>query len=143
MTGPEVELSKLPGRRKKDLSLQSMIAPWSGEEGSIPVGDFLNGLELVAATGGWEESDKALVLRMRLRGQAAAFLTSRRELQRLDTSYKDIEKALLHRFQDTSRPEDYLLQLHTLRQEQRESAKVLEIDALPWEKRQSTYRAPT
>lgn len=110
-------------RPKKDMGLQTMVAPWSGELGSIPVEDFLNGLELVAESGNWEDSDKSLVARMRLRGQAAAFLASRRDLKGVDTPYVTIREALRARFQDTTRPEDYLLKLHSMEQKSGENAK--------------------
>lgn len=110
-------------RPKKDMGLQSMVAPWTGEQDAIPVADFLNGVELVAESGNWEDSDKALVVRMRLRGQAAAFLASRRDLQEVGTRYVTISEALRARFQDSTKPEDYLLRLHSMEQGSGECAK--------------------
>lgn len=104
----------IPGKR--DLGLQTMVAPWGGDARDIPVEDFLTGVELVAASGYWTDADKALVVRMRLKGQAAAFLGSRRDLQGPQVQYITIKEALIHRFRDRVKPEDYLLRLHALRQ---------------------------
>lgn len=110
-------------RRKRDLSLQTMIAPWTGEEGSIPVDEYLDGIELAAEAGNWTEKDKALVARMRLRGAAAAFLASRRDLKGLDADYQAIREGLRERFRDLANPEDYLLKLHALEQKDGEDAR--------------------
>lgn len=119
-SGAAETLSSTP---RKDMSLQAMIAPWSGDETAVPVGDYLNGIELVAECGRWEDKDMALVARMRLKGPAAAFLASRTDLQGPGVPYGDIKEALLERFRETGRPEQFLLQLSNLKQERGEAVR--------------------
>lgn len=108
---------------RKDMSLQAMVSPWSGEEGSIPVAEFVRGIELVAESGHWEERDKALVLRMRLKGQAASFLASRLDLQEAEVSYDLLKQALIGRFRDELSPQHHLLLLNTMSQSKGEGVR--------------------
>lgn len=108
-TGPPVPI-------RKDMSLQNMVACWSGEPSSVPVSDFLRGIELVALSGNWEDPDKALVARMRLKGTAAAFLASRPDLQAPGVPFGQIKTALEERFRDHRGPEQYFMALSDVRQ---------------------------
>lgn len=101
---------------RKEMALQTMVAPWSGEPSDIPVEEFLRGVELVAESGNWEDRDKALVTRMRLKGQAAAFLASRDDLIETGVTYARLKEALVDRFQDQTTPQQYLLQLSGISQ---------------------------
>lgn len=111
---PLAAVGEVP-RARKDMTLQSMVGTWSGED-SVPVTEFLEGVELVAQSGHWDDKDKALVIRMRLKGAAAAFLASRSDLRRPETSYRNLKEALEIRFKDHSKPEHYLLRLSSVAQ---------------------------
>lgn len=117
--GEESQLTPEPVRlapvTKKNLGLQSMVAAWSGED-TVTVAEFFEGVDLVARCGNWEDQDKALVVRMRVTGAAAAFLASRADLRRPETTYADLRRALEVRFRDGVKPEQYLLQLSSLTQ---------------------------
>lgn len=111
----ELSHEKESPRRIKDFSLQTLINSWSGDEGSTSIQEYLRSIELIGASGNWDDGDIALVTRMRLKGQAAAFLASRSELQGI-VSYAELKSALLERFSDRTSPQQYLLQLSSMAQ---------------------------
>lgn len=107
---------------RKDMSLQSLISTWDGRPDGLPVEEFLELVETVAASGGWTDQDRAMVLRLRLKGPAAMYVASRWDLRTGTVTYGQLRDALLSRFKDLRSPEDYLLQLQGLEQDTRESA---------------------
>lgn len=110
-------------RSKRDLSLQHLIKPWSGEEKGIPVKDFFKEIEAVAASGHWTESDKGLICRMKLAGAAALCVSGHPELQTEQTGFEDYKRILTKRFEDVITPEQHMLELHSVRQGNCENAR--------------------
>lgn len=106
----------VPVLPKKNLSLQSMIAQWSGAPEDCSVEKFLRSVEDVARCGNWEEAEKLLVARTKLAGAAADCLDSHPELSEGRATWAAFEKALRDRFGDVTKPEQYLLRLHSLQQ---------------------------
>lgn len=117
--GPKME----GPRPRKDLSLMALVAPWTGDESSTPVQQFLQGIELIGASGNWEDKDLALVTRTRLKGQAAAFLASRPELQGPAVEFETLKVELIGRFRDRTTPQQYLLMLNTITQGSKEQVR--------------------
>lgn len=123
----EVELKKLQSEtggqggndskfQKKDMGLQNLIKPWSGESGSSTVQSFLRELELVAASGAWTEGDKALVCRLKLTGAAALFASGHEAFQEIGATYEQLKTALIERFKEVMTPEQNLLALNAIKQ---------------------------
>lgn len=116
-----VNLSPQPVR--KDLGLQSLIKPWSGETGASSVEEFLNNIEMVAATGHWEDVDKRMICRLKLSGPAAACVDAHPELSTPEATFSQFKEVLKRRFIGEEDPQRSLLALNTARQRSGESSR--------------------
>lgn len=101
---------------KKDLGLQSLIRSWSGASTDLPVGEFLQQIELVGVSGGWSDHDKKIICRLKLAGAAAECLAGHPELRNDDATFEEYKAVLTGRFVGKVSPEEHLLALQAARQ---------------------------
>lgn len=106
---------------KRELALQAMIKPWSGDAEGPSVEEFLQSVKLVALTGHWTDQDQKMICRLKTTGAAAACLAAHPELLRPEATFSEFETALRRRFEGSQDPERHLLALNTITQSPGES----------------------
>uniref|UniRef100_T1I2C9 CCHC-type domain-containing protein n=1 Tax=Rhodnius prolixus TaxID=13249 RepID=T1I2C9_RHOPR len=116
-------LSSNEGGVKRDLSLQSLIMPWSGDISDRPIDQFLQNFSLVAERGGWSEADKIMICRLKLKGAAADCVACRPELLLPTATFVDMVDVIRTRFVGEATPEQKLLELNSLEQLSGEDAR--------------------
>lgn len=110
-------------RARRDLSLQSLIKPFTGDASGPPVDEFLRNIKLASETGHWEEADRKLICRLKVTGTAATCLDSYPELFEPGVGFAEVERVLRERFGRTQEPQQYLLELMTTTQRPEETAR--------------------
>lgn len=73
------------------------IPVFSGEESGLPLEDYIDRIKMLADHANWSESDKVLVLKLKLSGIAARFIRDNPRLKE-EKSFSQILKALRDRF---------------------------------------------
>jgi hypothetical protein len=107
LTG-EVELARAGYR--KDLSMQSLIKPWSGDSTSRSVQEFIGLLSEVGACWGWSERELLTIGKAKLEGPAATFIVSKGTID----SFVHLKELLSERFGDISGFEVYEEELRSI-----------------------------
>lgn len=108
---------------KRELGLQSLVKPWSGDNNSPPVEAFLKEISMVAESGHWEDADKKMVCKLKATGPAAQFIAGHPVFSSETATFEEYKKALLERFRELLSPEQNLLALNSLRQERGETVR--------------------
>lgn len=108
---------------RREMGLQALIKPWSGETGAPPAKDFLNEIEMVAESGAWTDHDKRLICKLKTTGAAAVFVSSHPIFSAAVSSFEDYKRAILERFQDHRTPEQNLLALNSVSQRRGEGVR--------------------
>ena len=83
---------------RRDLSLQSLVKPWSGLSGSPQIDSVLDQLELSAKCGNWSDEDMANICRLKLEGNAARFGKTVGSVSGEEGHYTTLKKSLLLRY---------------------------------------------
>lgn len=108
---------------KRDLGLQNLIRPWSGEATGRSLREFLQEIEMVGNSGGWLDRDKSLICRLKTSGPALACLVAHPDLDRPGATFEDYKRALIDRFEDRCHPEANLVNLNLAKQKFEEGAR--------------------
>uniref|UniRef100_T1IDD3 Retrotransposon gag domain-containing protein n=1 Tax=Rhodnius prolixus TaxID=13249 RepID=T1IDD3_RHOPR len=108
---------------RREMGLQALIKPWSGETGAPPAKDFLNEIEMVAESGAGTDHDKRLICKLKTTGAAAVFVSSHPIFSAAVSSFEDYKRAILERFQDHRTPEQNLLALNSVSQRRGEGVR--------------------
>jgi hypothetical protein len=95
---------------RKDLSMQSLIKPWSGDSTSRSVQEFIGLLSEVGACGGWSERELLTIGKAKLEGLAVAFIASKGTID----SFVRFKEILSERFGDISGFEVYEEELRSI-----------------------------
>ena len=74
----------------KDLSLASTIKDWNGDTKGGSVQEFFSQIETLGKISNWNDTDKALLAKTKMQGQALQFLQGNEELLK-DLSCSEIE----------------------------------------------------
>ncbi|XP_014261299.1 uncharacterized protein LOC106673633 [Cimex lectularius] len=113
--------------RKKNLALLSIVPSWAGNPEDIRVGKFLEIIDDVGASGEWDDIDKILACKTRVKGEAAACIESYPSLKTGSATWAEYKEILRERFQELDKPENYLVQLHSLQQGMDEGVKAFAV----------------
>jgi Zinc knuckle len=104
------ELERARAVSRRDLSMQSLIKPWSGDSTSRSVQEFVDLLSDVGACGGWSERELLTIGRAKLEGPAATFIASQGPI----VSFVHLKELLSERFGDLTGYEVYEAELRSI-----------------------------
>jgi hypothetical protein len=105
------------GGRYRDLSLVLGIKDWSDSKPGKSVQEFLDRIEQFAKVSRWTEEDTMNIIKSKLQGEAAQFVTGFDELNKNDVTCDCLTKALTGRFTEQLLAQFYFNQLYKARQE--------------------------
>jgi hypothetical protein len=108
----------------KDMWVSSLVEPWKGDSGSIPVIDFFELINEAAEMGRLSAKDKVRLARLKLRGAARMFYASQPNLRADDIAYADFRAAFVKRFKDKHTDQYNYSRLQNASQERNESPEV-------------------
>jgi transposase InsO family protein len=94
----QLDEAKRRSNPRRDLSLQSLVKPWSGLSSSPPIEFFFDQLEIAAKCGNWADEDIINICRLKLEGNAASFLKTVVSLKGEEGDFLSVKKALLNRY---------------------------------------------
>ena len=100
------------GVKTKDLSLAVSIKEWSGQASGRPVTEFLAQIEQCARLSNWSREDLVNIVRVKVTGEARAFINSRDHLAGEDARYEELKAALVDRFSEKLPARYHYNQLH-------------------------------
>ena len=106
----------------KDLNVAALVPNWSGDSASVPVGKFFDNIENVAQMGNWSETDKKMIVGLKIQGFAADFLAGEPELN--EGTFAALRAAFEHRFEEKLPSQHYYSELQMATQQKNESPEI-------------------
>ena len=76
----------------KDMWVANLVDPWRRESNSIPVSEFFELIDEAAEMGQLSSKDKVRLARLKLRGVARSFYSTRPQLNADDATYEEFRR---------------------------------------------------
>lgn len=105
----------------KDLSLVALIPKWSGSDSTVPLEEFLSGIEAAARIGKWQDADKREIAALKLTDSAKLFYQGCTALHEKDATWQSFKEAFRRRYEDVHTDQYHFTKLQTAKQGKKET----------------------
>jgi hypothetical protein len=101
----------------KDMWVATLAEPWNGEQSSVPVYEYFEGIDEAAEMSRLSAKDKLLLAKLKLRGIAKSFDSTQPDLKSDEIKYADFKAAFVQRFKEKQTDQYNYMRLQNASQE--------------------------
>jgi hypothetical protein len=105
----------------KDWWVANMVEPWNGEGNSTSIIEFFTFIDIAAEMGKLGAKDKVRLAKMKIKGPARVFWTSKSEMMSDDVTYERFKELMIERFKDKRSAQFHYVRMQMASQGKHES----------------------